>query len=369
MGNNIISDQNQCNWVECKCVQNIKYAMKQYDLYIEQQQTDQKPDRIDTLFTTDNASQILNDFNHLLSKHSNDFENIYNDMCQEACEVSKCLLFRRNSRDRSYLDVTLYFYEQTRNDIHYNIVLQQMLDRIHSYLFHTFDIRYKRTQKELDNISKMDHVNVEANNKKLQLMQSKFTMNEYSFGYRYFYWSHYKNNLNIHDDAHWAAHLNCIPHPVANHNSHLCDWYIPNKHISFKAELTQNKICGIGQQQWMALILKASIQCEGEFAKSKKCHRKESAVYYELNENQRISIHHLMAMMIYCNYDKLQYQFSATFRLKKGETEIELKQRHSNYYWLGRLLRECVECFGVEDEPPKKLYHGVSKHVTFPSIF
>ena len=56
------------------------------------------------------------------------------------------------------------------------------------------------------------------------------------------------------------------------------------------------------------------------------------------------------------------------------KTDEELKRRHGNYYWLGRYLKECVECFGME-KPQKtltltedrywKVYHGINVQKTF----
>ena len=45
----------------------------------------------------------------------------------------------------------------------------------------------------------------------------------------------------------------------------------------------------------------------------------------------------------------IQRAFNATFyRLNMYETDSELKSRHSSFWNLGKLLRECVECFGAE---------------------
>eukprot|EP01084_Bolivina_argentea_P281294 481254_1 len=90
---------------------------------------------------------------------------------------------------------------------------------------------------------------------------------------------------------------------------------------------------------------------------------------------QPIHISHLIAIMVYCNYDTLQQKFSETFRrLNAQETNEELKKKHSNYHYLARYLRECVECFGMQykketEENYMNVYHGVCKQFMFSSVY
>ena len=62
-------------------------------------------------------------------------------------------------------------------------------------------------------------------------------------------------------------------------------------------------------------------------------------------------------------------KFTATYqKVSDKETNQEFVKRHSNYYWLGRYLRECVEIFGKTLKKAKEendgedpiFYHGVS---------
>eukprot|EP01084_Bolivina_argentea_P052484 96422_1 len=86
---------------------------------------------------------LLNDFHHIMSVHSCDFEEIYEKfIINEQCSTTQCLMLKRNQRDRSLetknetLLTRLYFNE---NDI----LLQQLLDSIHCHYFHSFDIGYR----------------------------------------------------------------------------------------------------------------------------------------------------------------------------------------------------------------------------------
>eukprot|EP01084_Bolivina_argentea_P028948 53768_1 len=74
------------------------------------------------------------------------------------------------------------------------------------------------------------------------------------------------------------------------------------------------------------------------------------------------TVQHLLSLMIYCNWTKLQYQFSKTYRqIKCNETKHNVKKRHSNYFWLGKYLKDSVNRFGdrVVTTNIKKLYHGI----------
>eukprot|EP01084_Bolivina_argentea_P212650 361422_1 len=90
-----------------------------------------------------------------------------------------------------------------------------------------------------------------------------------------------------------------------------------------------------------------------------------------MNYTDMIQKKHIIAMMVYCNYDTLQQKLSETYRkTKHDETDDELKERHRNYYHMGKYLRECVECFGMKSEAANnmKLFNGINKYVTFSSL-
>ena len=82
--------------------------------------------------------------------------------------------------------------------------------------------------------------------------------------------------------------------------------------------------------------------------------------------------------MIYCNYDALQSKLTETYRkLADNETSQQLIRRHRNYYWIGRYLRECVDCFKDRQYICKTahhilyrfiVYHGINKQFAFESL-
>ena len=83
-----------------------------------------------------------------------------------------------------------------------------------------------------------------------------------------------------------------------------------------------------------------------------------------------VTIHHLMALLFYCNYSFHQNKLTATYRrIYWNETDKSLKRRHAEFYWWSRFLRELVECFGIKMSraPESKFYHGIGVELLFES--
>eukprot|EP01084_Bolivina_argentea_P234292 394439_1 len=360
---------------------------------------------------------LLNDFNHLLTIHSSDFEDIYNILIKQShhmkvCDISKCSIRQRNYRNR-----TMYTKnEELLNNLYFNdgesginVIKLQLMDRIHCYYFHTFDIGYKLPRKQINRImsicsetkqnddidsSILDayateiHKLIGNNNidSDFKQVNDKFILNDnvyvnaelYQYGFRYFYWDFYKNNRHLHDSAHPMFGVMMITDPPANVASRipkanrwgtLGHFYISLKFSNLKQELTQNPIFHVSITQFLHLVQKAEQHIKTDMARELTSVRKARSKCYGIQFGSPLKIDHLVAMMAHCNHTVLQFKFGETFRLKnKDETDSELKERHRNFYWLGRLLRECTECYGMK-KGPNKMYHGVNKYFMYPSIF
>eukprot|EP01084_Bolivina_argentea_P119069 211169_1 len=410
-----------CTITTCNCFIRMIDILKKYHIWVNQNYsstnrlenaTKNKSSLIDIIFASGyNCVNLLNDFNHLLLYHSIEFEEIYNIVIKKCtnnniCNMLNCIMIARNNRNRLNYDPKNLYGDDDKD-----IIIQQLIDRIHSYYIHSFDTGYKLQKVEQqkickcamktdddekdDNIcdSNVDSINsmikskqnLYASNHALQRLRSsnkfrtemdvKHDENEYNYGYRYFYWEFYKNNTDTQDEAHSVATLSAFGNAtIANKNSTLGDWYVKHKYNNLKHELLSNTICVIPLASWNHLLQKATIQISTEICRKMKCPRKDSAKCYEMKENQPITTHHVIAMMAHCNCDKLQRKFGQTFRHKDiHETDDEMKRRHRNYYFLGRLLRECVECFGTKwpvygNIGTITLFHGVDKQFSFASL-
>eukprot|EP01084_Bolivina_argentea_P086253 155898_1 len=172
----------------------------------------------------------------------------------------------------------------------------------------------------------------------------------YSFSYRFDYWRN--------DDE---------------------DLYIQRKHKDLKDELLNNVICSIAIDEWLDVENKAKIFLKTNHAKRIKCCDtiQRWIRYYTFNnecfyDGASLSIHNLMVIILYTDFDMLSYKFSSTYRYKNNKENLkELILRHCNYYWMARYLRETVEGYGDVFSPyskTKTYYHGISENMIFSSL-
>eukprot|EP01084_Bolivina_argentea_P280745 480170_1 len=378
---------------------------------------------------------VVSTFQHMLQNHSDEFDEIYDALIikcnnNQSCNLSNCALLSRSYRNRSRLfmdDVQrkkLYFnYSDT-----FDVVAQQILDKIHCYYFHSIDIGYKLSEEDKrqikhnmdteckndDNNDIMSDKTVKYIYKCIDMRKQSPQMNQintggtkfaspldklessYSFGITYFYWTYYENSVESIDPLtrHGMLILEYkysrgIEPSAANDGFRCKDFYVVPKYKDLKEELLNNDICVIDATQFDNLSKKAEIHLRSEHFTSKIAskHYKE---HYDIAENTPISLQHISAIMVYCNYDLLQQKFSETYRpichsndiinhsqyMHNNQQSVAignaimLCKRHSNYAHLGRLLRECVGVYGLNalEVTEMRLYHGLTKILLFASI-
>eukprot|EP01084_Bolivina_argentea_P284005 486582_1 len=321
------------------------------------------------LITVCHYDEILNAFFHILSVHSAQFEDIERIMMKLSNEnqvcSGNCILFRRNHRNRvSDGNTESLFSLYASRDVN-TICMLRLLDKIHCHFLHSRQAGHR-----------FRHFPSKHQQPKANCLLNKFFVNakQYSLGYRFFYWSHYKNSNDLCDPADWRTHIECVPDRVANKGFTLRDCYIPRKYKSFKIEITKNSIKNISMYQWDYQLLSAKKHCRSKHFKSFICARLASARYYELRPFSNITQYHILSVMLYCNFDNLQKEFTTTFRMiSETENFDQFKKKHSNFYWWARYLRESVECFGMTSKKDFDqtyiLYHGVTGQFSLPSLF
>eukprot|EP01084_Bolivina_argentea_P012107 22685_1 len=92
----------------------------------------------------DNISDILDNFHHLLSFHDTDkdFESIYKQL--HSCNINDCKLFARNYRNRDKIKDNNQKRKELYNTNDTDIIsLYQIMDKIHCYYYHTYDIEFR----------------------------------------------------------------------------------------------------------------------------------------------------------------------------------------------------------------------------------
>eukprot|EP01084_Bolivina_argentea_P092714 166776_1 len=96
-------------------------------------------------YATANSQSILNTFFHVLHKHNDDqqFECIFNSL--HSCDIKTCDFFKRNYRNKQARQ-NGHIYDKNM------MVYCQILDKIHCYYQHCFDIGNKLSSKEKQSI-------------------------------------------------------------------------------------------------------------------------------------------------------------------------------------------------------------------------
>eukprot|EP01083_Nonionella_stella_P190345 704952_1 len=250
----------------------------------------------------------LNDYLHVT--HHHDFQMIYNAL--GVCDIDECKSFSRISLDPHSADGDRAIYEQ-------------ILDKIHCHFQHSFDMGY-RLQKCLIE-SSLDHGDTKAflqlrNQRYAQFRVDTTGFQQYSFGYKFKY--------------------NDEPGELGNEDDAIS---VSAKYCSLKEELTQNTLVRltIDQFAW---------------------EEQKSILYFKTQYGQSLHLkpEHILAIMIYCNHDLLQAEFSRTYR--EGHVH-----KHCEFYHLALNLKICVHEHGtrVRNGRVRSFYHGVSKMMSFPS--
>ena len=89
-------------------------------------------------------TDILNDYLHLIHAHSNQLEDISNNLIANhqfsKCDVNKCQLTARHSVDRRKDSKTKSILNDNQ-DAH-STFYQGIFDSVHFYLFHLFDVAF-----------------------------------------------------------------------------------------------------------------------------------------------------------------------------------------------------------------------------------
>eukprot|EP01084_Bolivina_argentea_P210057 357670_1 len=336
---------------------------------------------------------LINSFNHSILHHNSedDFEYIYKQL--KKCLISECTVIKRHYRNRNvgneekHADTDAAHIFQIEDTAH----ISQIVDKIHCFYCHSYDIGYRLTMAEIQDLQSNDvkeskENNINSSHQKLkslkQLLNSKKIFNKqtnkfyqlqpphdeqvhknYSFGQLYFYWSYYKNSHEI---------------MATNPGYAKGAWYLEPKYANFKDELLNNNIARLVNEQFLNEYRKARLYHSSRTGKSLTADTESNLEYLAFNTRvcdidmgTQITPKHLSAVMIYCGYTNIQYEFSKTYRkADPNESDFSLKQRHSEFYHLGRYITEAVVIFSkkASQHNIRTFYHGIGAEMVFDSM-
>jgi len=165
-----------------------------------------------------------------------------------------------------------------------------------------------------------------------------------------------------------------MEHEGLNQGHRYCDLYVAPKYDNLKEELMNNRILTLSPEAFNLSQQKAETLSERKQAKKIKARTGSEQTEYGIKYRSPITMKHLLAVVLYTDFTKLSYLFSATFRRKNArETLKEQMARNAEYGHWSRLLRETVELFGTDMSETKIeiFYHGVGKLIfsSFVSYF
>ena len=361
--------------------------------------------------------RMLEDYHHLIRVHIRkvDFDDIYDFFCAPMpsdvrCNMSSCPMIQRNNRDRTSASranqADKRYFKQEWNEI----ITEQMLDQIHSYIYHTFDAGFRLTREEKSDIesrlapsrgqdyadrddrrrqlitAKMqqkkalrtglrqrggDSRNASSRNKFMSQLRNRRvnaeekqddsdekeaelevgdgdedTMCMYSFGFKYYY--DYKNRDNAQIDV------------VYNIGHKIGDWFVAAKYDGLKEELLGNVLCTMDPRSFWELRLRCKQQLMTQLVR-------ERSAAEQGNDDAHLEC--LLAMMVYCNCTHLQSEFTKTYRRMSSESNDHLKSRHSEFARLGQALQQCVDQYGtrISVVDTERFYHGIDAPMLFTS--
>eukprot|EP01084_Bolivina_argentea_P050878 93584_1 len=340
--------------------------------------------------------RILNDYTHIIKYHDETGHD--NDNLEQIlifldlnCNMQSCDAIKRNRRNRMQIINNQGNHKQN--------VIVDIFDQLHCYILHSFDSGFKllSSEKQKKNNNNDDeygdyswyfcHIrNLTKNKQKLykqiikvdsSLINKNKFVNQginpeyipdedhetksnrnnsatYSFSLRFYYWNKYKTDNNIDE---------------YNTGYKYCELYIDNKYTSLKHEVLNNDIFCIGSKIWQFINYKCLQYLETIYIKESKANPYTiETLTGDDKYSSLMSLHHIICVMFYCDFPQLSYEFSSTFRYSsKIQTLDELKKYHSNYYWMAKYLRECVELFGSRngEDDTWAYYHSISQLMLF----
>eukprot|EP01084_Bolivina_argentea_P215687 366243_1 len=308
---------------DCKILQEFLQFLMKYNKHCEEISND-----------IDNSKllQIVNDYLHLLHEHdNNDQINYIVDKLGE-CDVSQCKLFSRN-----------YTKRINNTETYACTVAYSVIDKIHCYFQHCYDTGNRLSPEDQMQLDKCMNDEKDSGTtfdkyainqriigmKKILIIKQKQNVinsnstlirNKYNQLFTEEKHNLHKQNIDVDNTSVYSFGYSFkygYDDERLNDDEYID---VTNKYKSFKEELTQHNINNLAIEQYNIEYTKANIHFRSYF-----CAKTYKSIQ---NKSFPFLIEYILALMIYCNYDKLQCEFSKTYRDNEG-------RYHNQFYFLG----------------------------------
>eukprot|EP01084_Bolivina_argentea_P258165 435129_1 len=353
---------------------NMGYRFRKNDIYEYGDSNDMKEQKnnyenIDDIIKDNNIFEM----NEIVKERINKYGNQLN-----GCKYQKYKYYINMGSNNNELNV----YNNNNNNnnqlktiesSHISTSLDMMIDRIPTNQS-SIDYTQSTTNSSLKILPNMESLGHDSHKlsfqksasiKLFQRAKSISTRADYNdtmiIGYRYYYWNYFENH-NKKDQ---------------NNPGYVCkDWYIISKYSTLKNELLENINC-LNMAEYLEIYNKSQDVINCIYTQNISNNFYWYTREYGLHCDIIITLQHIIAITVYCNFYNVQSCFNNTFyRTSVNETDEELKIRHGEFYNLGKLLRECVECFGAEitsqekeNKKNDKFYVIINENMLFGQIY
>eukprot|EP01084_Bolivina_argentea_P297970 513420_1 len=322
---------------------------------------------------------VLNDYLHLLQKHNKDEDVEYICGKLTPCDVRKCTIFkRRNNRHKTCLSESDTEERKSKNANDQSSIEQQIFDKIHCYYTHCFDIGNRllkkdkifintdKEEKMTENKNEISYVQYLTNKQMIRmhnvLSPKRQMSNTADAEFNHRIQTKYNQLMSEQKSDHeiekqetkrfsFGIYFKYGHEPKTTNHFGV---EVKPKHSTFKEEMLTNQLSEISANQFNDEYQKALKHFDSSFAKAISGTDCQGKFWI-------FDVQYVLALMIYCNFDKLQNEFSKTYRENNGT-------KHGNFYHLGRYLKIAINVFGtkIKENDTQKFYHGIGERLVFP---
>eukprot|EP01083_Nonionella_stella_P189925 703451_1 len=163
----------------------------------------------------------------------------------------------------------------------------------------------------------------------------------FSIGFRFYYWPFYKDKKQVPVKEQYGGN-------VDDHGGYdMSELFVEQKYSSFKEEIAQYAHLNM-MQYHKKVVVKANSYKDTDIVKQTKQGKFLTCkLHYDIAVGSILEYEHLVSVILYTDFNELSADFSASFRKASAFEPISLvKKRNRKYWWLSKMLREAVECFG-----------------------
>eukprot|EP01084_Bolivina_argentea_P249777 418288_1 len=140
-------------------------------------------------------------------------------------------------------------------------------------------------------------------------------------------------------------------------------------YANLKDEVTQNRMYKITDTQFQTEIQSAKLFMVSEnIANNWRANKSDKR--YGIKIDEKMHIEHILCVSLYCNHSKLCEKFRQSYRKQQlHESNDTIIQRHCrNFYWYGRFLKTAIAFWGQTAKKKDIFYHGLSRKFLFNEL-